>query len=81
MPSTIDNAYQVKFKLIPANKQYKTSFIQGISIAKNQESAVKESNQQVKEAVSKEGFDVEVKLQSVIKLRKDFLIFVADEKK
>jgi len=81
MASLIDNAYQVKFKLTPAEKGYKSSFVSGIVIALSQESAVKEATAKVKEAVSKEGFEVEVKLQSAIKLRKDFLIFVPAEKK
>jgi hypothetical protein len=81
MASLIDNAYQVKFKLSPVEKGYKSSFVQGIVIAISQESAVKEATAKVKEAVSKDNFDVEVKLQGAVKLRKDFLIFVPAETK
>lgn len=80
MASLINKAYQVKFKLTPVDKGYKSSFFAGIVIAFSQESAVKEATAKLKETLSKDNFDVEVKLQSAIKLRKDFLIFV-DEKK
>lgn len=76
-----DNAYQIKFKLTPKKASLKGGFISGIVIASNQEKAVKEATEGVKIATSKEEFEVEVKLQSVVKLRKDFFLIVEDKKK
>jgi hypothetical protein len=76
-----DNAYQIKYKLTPKKASLKGGFISGIVMAKSQEKAVKEATEQIKQSVSKEEFEVEVKLQSVVKLRNDFFLMVDEGKK
>ena len=74
-------AFQIKFKLTPKQVQYKPSFISGIVLAKNQVDAVQGATEQITEAIHKEPIKVEVKLQSVVKLRRDFFIIVEPKKK
>lgn len=76
-----ENAYQIKFKLTPKKASLKGGFVSGIVIASTQVKAVEGATEGVKSAVSKEKFEVEVKLQSVVKLRKDFFFIVDDNKK
>jgi hypothetical protein len=68
-----DNAYHVKLKLIPNKVGYKSSFVQGIVFETSQELAVKLAKERIKEALLKEPFEIDVKVQSAHKLRKDFL--------
>jgi hypothetical protein len=68
------NAYHVKIQLIPNRKGYKPSFVQGIVLAHEQETAVKTALDKFKDAAVKDGFEnAETKVASAVKLRKDFL--------
>ena len=72
-----ENAYHIKFKLIPKKIGFKPNFIQGIVFDTSQELAVKNVTEKIIEAVNTNAYEteVEVKIQSVVKLRKDFLLF------
>jgi hypothetical protein len=68
------NAYHVKIQLIPNRTGYKPSFVQGIVLANDQETAVKTALDKFKDAAVKDGFEhAETKVASAVKLRKDFL--------
>jgi len=75
-----DNVYQIKFKLIPDKVGYKSSFTSGIVLAKTQESAISESSKNIEKALLAEPFKVQIKVQSIVKLRQDFF-YVADDVK
>ncbi len=69
------NAYHVKFKLIPKENGYKSYFVQGIVFEKTPALAEKMALELLNKAYEKEAFEVEVKVQSVVRLRKDFLLY------
>ena len=73
----IENAYQIKFKLIPKKIGFKANFDQRIVFDVSQELTKKNATEKVFEAANQNtyGTEVEVKIQSVVKLRKDFLLF------
>jgi len=73
-------AFQIKFKLTPKTAGYKPAFISGIVMAANQVEAVEDATVQVTRVTDKEPIKVEVKLQSVVKLRRDFFIIVDPKK-
>lgn len=75
-----DNAYQIKFKLTPKKVGYKGVFVSGIVFANNQVNAVKEATERLVLSVSKEPMEIEVKLQSAVKIRNDFF-FIVDQSK
>jgi hypothetical protein len=67
------NAYHVKLKLIPKQKVYKSSFVQGIIFEMTPTLAEKMAVEKMVEVVKKEQFEVEVKVHSTVRLRKDFM--------
>lgn len=73
-------AFQIKFKLTPKSAGYRPAFISGIVMADNQVDAVRDATQQVTIVTDKEPIKVEVKLQSVVKLKRDFFIIVDPKK-
>jgi hypothetical protein len=73
-------AFQLKLKLTTKQVGYKPSFISGIVLANNQVDAVQGATEQIIEAIRKEPIKVEVKLQSVVKLRRDFFIIIEPKK-
>lgn len=73
MGNVKQNAYHVKFKLIPKQEGYKTSFIQGIIFDDTPAKAEKRGLKKLSEFLLKE-IGVEIKTQSIVKLRKDFMI-------
>jgi hypothetical protein len=73
-------AFQIKFKLTPKSSGYKPAFISGIVMAHTQVEAVEEATVQVTRVANNEPMKVEVKLQSVVKLKRDFFIIVDPEK-
>lgn len=75
-----DNVYQVKFKLIPDKIGFKSSFVSGIVLAKTQDLAISFASEHIEKAFVAEPFKVQIKLQSIVKLRQDFF-FVADDVK
>lgn len=75
MANVIQNAYHVKVKLIPKDKNYKSSFSQGIVFGKNPEAVEKMAIENITEALKSQPIDVEIKVQSTVKLRKDFLFY------
>lgn len=73
------HAYHVKVKLIPQDKGYKSSFSQGIVFGKNPETAEKMAIENITEALKNEPIGVEIKIQSIVKLRKDFLFYPSNK--
>lgn len=73
MGNVKQNAYHVKLKLIPKEKGYKSSFVQGIVFEDTPTLAEKMAVEKITEAIKKEPFKVEVKVQSTVRLRKDFM--------
>lgn len=69
------NAYHVKLKLIPKEVGYKSSFVQGIVFESNPKNAEVAALKGFEEFLKKEPFDIEIKVHSVAKLRKDFLLY------
>lgn len=69
------NAYHVKLKLIPKEIGYKSSFVQGIVFDENPKKAEEKAVKEFENFLKKEPFDVEVKFHSIVKLRKDFLLY------
>lgn len=76
-----DNVYQVKFKLIPDEIGFKSCFVAGIVLAKTQDLAISCAMDHIGKAFILEPFNVEIKIQSIVKLRQDFLFVADDEKK
>lgn len=72
-----EKAFQIKYKLTPKKQGLKGGFISGIVMAKTQVKAVSIATKKINESLQKEPFEIEVKLQSAIKLRNDF--FIIDE--
>lgn len=70
-----DNVYHVKIKLIPTIAGYKSNFSQGIVFAKNPSEAEKIALNKITEAIKNEPVKAELKIMSIKKLRKDFLLF------
>jgi hypothetical protein len=69
------NAYHLKFKLIPKQNGYKSFFAQGIVFEMTPALAEKTALELLNKAYEKEDFEVEVKVHSVVRLRKDFLLY------
>ncbi|MDV6170207.1 hypothetical protein R1T16_17355 [Flavobacterium sp. DG1-102-2] len=67
------NVYQVKLKVMPP-KPYMSFFMQGVVLAKTEAAAVEKAINVTKDWAKNEVHNADVKLQSVSKLRNDFLI-------
>lgn len=76
-----DNAYQVKLKLIPKGAGFKSSFVQGIVFESSPAQAEKRAITEIKKWVQASEYEAEIKLQSILKIRKDFLFFPPVTKK
>lgn len=68
-----DNIYHVKLKLIPKHKIYKSTFTQGIVFAKKPSDAETIAVSKITKALKKAPTEIEIKVTSTKKLRKDFL--------
>ena len=73
MGNVKQNAYHIKLKLIPKQSGYKSSFVQGIVFEMTPALAEKMALEKWIDAVKKEPFEVEVKVHSTVRLRKDFM--------
>lgn len=82
MGNVKQNAYHVKLKLIPKDKDYKTSFVQGIVFENTPALAEKMALEKLNEWQETEAtVKCEVKIQSTVKLRKDFMFHPESTKK
>jgi hypothetical protein len=73
MGNVKQNAYHIKLKLIPKQNGYKSSFVQGIVFEMTPALAEKMALEKWIDAVKKEPFEIEVKVHSTVRLRKDFM--------
>lgn len=73
MGNVKQNAYHVKLKITPKEKGFKSSFIQGIVFDDTPSLAEKRAIENLKEWVATETMNFEIKIQSTVKLRKDFM--------
>lgn len=73
MGNVKQNAYHIKLKLIPKQNGYKSSFVQGIVFEMTPALAEKMALEKWIDVVKKEPFEVEVKVHSTVRLRKDFM--------
>lgn len=74
MANNKDNAYHVKMKLIPQNKGFKSSFVQGIVFEKTSALAEKLTLEKLNEWNEKQtDLKSDIKVHSIVKLRNDFL--------
>lgn len=82
MGNVKQNAYHVKIKLIPKDKGYKSSFIQGIVFEMTPALAEKLATEIINKWNEEElNVKCDIKLQSIVKLRKDFMFHPKSEKK
>lgn len=72
MAEKLKNTYQVKFKLTPNRPGYKSSFVSGLVIARNQPDAIALGSKNIEKSLEKEPFSIGIKVQSIVKLRQDF---------
>lgn len=74
MGNVKQNAYHVKLKLIPKDKDYKSSFVQGIVFEMNPSLAEKMALEKLQEWNETDAnVKCDIKVQSIVKLRKDFM--------
>jgi hypothetical protein len=74
MGNVKQNAYHVKLKLIPMDKGYKPSFVQGIVFDDTPALAEKRAIEEFYKWSDTDGaVKIEIKIQSTVKLRKDFM--------